>query len=86
MVAESVIVSIARTSIGSFQGSLCTVPTVKLGAVVIKSALERAGIESNEVDEVIMGNVLSAGEGQAPARLAAIYAGLPKSVECMTIN
>ena len=86
MAAESVIVSIARTSIGSFQGSLSTVPTVKLGAVVIKSALERAGIESNEVDEVIMGNVLSAGEGQAPARQAAIYAGLPKSVECMTIN
>ncbi|SVC73419.1 uncharacterized protein METZ01_LOCUS326273, partial [marine metagenome] len=86
MAAESVIVSIARTSIGSFQGSLSTVPTVKLGAVVIKSALERAGIEGNEVDEVIMGNVLSAGEGQAPARQAAIYAGLPKSVECMTIN
>ena len=86
MAAESVIVSIARTSIGSFQGSLSTVPTVKLGAVVIKSTLERAGIEGNEVDEVIMGNVLSAGEGQAPARQAAIYAGLPKSVECMTIN
>ena len=86
MVAESVIVSIARTSIGSFQGSLSTVPTIKLGAVVINSALERAGIDGNEVDEVIMGNVLSAGEGQAPARQAAIYAGLPKSVECMTIN
>ena len=86
MVAESVIVSIARTSIGSFQGSLSTVPTVKLGAVVIKSALERAGIEGNEVNEVIMGNVIPAGEGQAPARQAAIYAGLPNSVECMTIN
>ena len=86
MAAESLIVSIARTPIGSFQGALCSVPTVKLGAVVIKSALERAGIEGNEVDEVIMGNVLSAGEGQAPARQAAIYAGLPKSVECMTIN
>ena len=86
MAAESVIVSIARTPIGSFQGTLSMVPTVKLGAVVIKSALERAGIEGNEVDEVIMGNVLSAGEGQAPARQAAIYAGLPKSVECMTIN
>ena len=86
MAAESLIVSIARTPIGSFQGALCSVPTVKLGAVVIKSVLERAGIEGNEVDEVIMGNVLSAGEGQAPARQAAIYAGLPTSVECMTIN
>ena len=86
MAGDSVIVSIARTPIGSFQGALSSVPTVKLGAVVIKSALERAGIEGNEVDEVIMGNVLSAGEGQAPARQAAIYAGLPKSVECMTIN
>ena len=65
MVAESVIVSIARTPIGSFQGALSSVPTVRLGAVVIKSALERAGIKGSEVDEVIMGNVLSAGEGQA---------------------
>ena len=86
MAAESVIVSIARTPIGSFQGAFSSVPTVRLGAVVIKSALERAGIEGNEVNEVIMGNVLSAGEGQAPARQAAIYAGLPNSVECMTIN
>ena len=86
MAAESVIVSIARTPIGSFQGAFRSVPTVRLGAVVIKSALERAGIEGNEVNEVIMGNVIPAGEGQAPARQAAIYAGLPNSVECMTIN
>jgi len=86
MAAESVIVSIARTPIGSFQGAFSSVPTVRLGAVVIKSALERAGIEGNEVNEVIMGNVIPAGEGQAPARQAAIYAGLPNSVECMTIN
>jgi len=86
MATESVIVSIARTPIGSFQGAFSSVPTVRLGAVVIKSALERAGIEGNEVNEVIMGNVIPAGEGQAPARQAAIYAGLPNSVECMTIN
>ena len=86
MAAESVIVSIARTPIGSFQGAFSSVPTVRLGAVVIKSALERAGIEGNEVNEVIMGNVIPAGEGQAPTRQAAIYAGLPNSVECMTIN
>jgi len=86
MSKNSVITAIARTAIGSFQGVLSTVPTVHLGAAVIKSAVERAGLKGNQVDEVIMGNVLSAGEGQAPARQAAIYAGLPDSVECMTIN
>ena len=86
MSKNSVITAIARTAIGSFQGVLSTVPTVRLGAAVIKSAVERAGLKGNQVDEVIMGNVLSAGEGQAPARQAAIYAGLPDSVECMTIN
>ena len=83
---NSVITAIARTAIGSFQGVLSSVPTVRLGAVVIKSAVERAGLKGEDIDEVIMGNVLSAGEGQAPARQAAIYAGLPDSVECMTIN
>ena len=83
---NSVITAIARTAIGSFQGVLSTVPTVRLGAAVIKSAVERGGLKADQVDEVIMGNVLSAGEGQAPARQAAIYAGLPDSVECMTIN
>ena len=86
MSKNSVITAIARTAIGSFQGVLSTVPTVRLGAAAIKSAVERAGLKGNQVDEVIMGNVLSAGEGQAPARQAAIYAGLPDSVECMTIN
>ena len=83
---NSVITAIARTAIGSFQGVLSSVPTVRLGATVIKSAVERAGLMGEDIDEVIMGNVLSAGEGQAPARQAAIYAGLPNTVECMTIN
>ena len=83
---NSVITAIARTAIGSFQGALSSIPTVRLGAAVIKSAVERAGLKGEDIDEVIMGNVLSAGEGQAPARQAAIYAGLPDSVECMTIN
>ena len=83
---NSLITAIARTAIGSFQGVLSSVPTVRLGAAVIKSAVERAGLMGEDIDEVIMGNVLSAGEGQAPARQAAIYAGLPTTVECMTIN
>ena len=83
---NSVITAIARTAIGSFQGVLSSVPTVRLGAAVIKSAVERAGLMGEDIDEVIMGNVLSGGEGQAPARQAAIYAGLPNTVECMTIN
>ena len=83
---NSVITAITRTAIGSFQGVLSSVPTVRLGATVIKSAVERAGLMGEDIDEVIMGNVLSAGEGQAPARQAAIYAGLPDSVECMAIN
>ena len=86
MPENSVITAIARTAIGSFQGVLSTVPTVRLGASVIKSVVERSGLKGDQVDEVIMGNVLSAGAGQAPARQAAIYAGLPNSVECMTIN
>ena len=86
MANESLIVSIARTPIGSFQGRLSSVPTVRLGAAVIKAAIDRVSIDGAHINEVIMGNVLSAGEGQAPARQASIYAGLPKSVECMTIN
>jgi acetyl-CoA C-acetyltransferase len=80
------IVSAARTPIGSFLGSLSAVSAPKLGAVVIREALKRAGVAGEDVDEVIMGNVLQAGSGQAPARQAAIYAGLPTKVECMTIN
>ena len=83
---QSVIVSFARTPIGSFQGALSSVPVVKLGGIAIKAALERSNISGEDVDEVIMGNVLSAGVGQAPARQASIYSGLPKSVGCMTIN
>ena len=83
---EVVIVSAARTPIGSFMGSLSTVPAPKLGAVAIKGALEKINLDPNLVDEVLMGNVVQAGTGQAPARQAAIFAGLPDSVPCTTIN
>ena len=75
-----------RTPIGAFQGSLSTVSAQHLGAITIRSALNAADVLPNSVDEVIMGNVLQAGLGQAPARQAAIYAGLPDSVESLTIN
>ena len=75
-----------RTPIGAFQGSLSTVSAQDLGAIAIRSALNAADMLPNSVDEVIMGNVLQAGLGQAPARQAAIYAGLPDSVESLTIN
>ena len=83
---EIVIVGLARTPIGSFQGALSSLTAPKLGAHVIKAALERAGVKADQVSEVIMGNVLTAGIGQAPARQAAIYAGLPTSVPAVTIN
>lgn len=83
---QSVIVSATRTPIGAFTGSLSALSAPQLGAVAIKAAVEKAGIKPEEVNETIMGNVLSAGQGQAPARQASIYAGLPKSVYCMTIN
>lgn len=83
---KSVILSSARTPIGAFMGSLSTQSAPQLGSVAIKAALERAGIEAGQVSEVIMGNVLTGGVGQAPARQAAIYAGVPESVPCMTIN
>lgn len=82
----TVILSASRTPIGAFMGSLAQISAPKLGAVAIKSAVEKAGVNINEINEVIMGNVLTAGVGQAPARQAAIYAGLPTTVECMTIN
>ncbi|HIO56599.1 MAG TPA: thiolase family protein [Candidatus Marinimicrobia bacterium] len=75
-----------RTPVGAFQGSLSTVSAQHLGAIAIRSTLKAADVVPNSVDEVIMGNVLQAGLGQAPARQAAIYAGLPDSVECLTIN
>lgn len=83
---EVVIVSACRTPIGSFGGSLSSLPAPKLGAIVIDEAVKRANIKKEDVQEVIMGNVLQAGVGQAPARQAALHAGLPTSVETMTVN
>jgi len=83
---DVVIVSACRTPVGSFRGALSSVTAPKLGALVIKEALKRAGVANEHVNEVIMGNVIQAGVGQAPARQAAIYAGLPVSVECLTVN
>ena len=83
---EVVIVSVARTPIGSFMGSLSTIPAPKLGAIAIKGALEKINLDPNLVEEVFMGNVVSAGLGQAPARQAAIFAGIPNTVPCTTVN
>ena len=82
----SVILSAARTPVGSFGGSLAKVPAPQLGATAIKGAIERAGVDVGDVNEVLMGCVVAAGVGQAPARQAAIHAGVPDSVPCMTIN
>lgn len=81
-----VIVSAARTPIGSFMGALSTIPAPKLGAVAIKGALDKISLKPELVDEVLMGNVVQAGTGQAPARQAAIYAGIPNTVPCTTVN
>ena len=83
---EPVIVSAVRTPVGSFLGGLSTVAATDLGAVVVKEAVKRAGVEPSEVDEVIMGNVISAGLGQAPARQATIKAGLPYKLQSFTLN
>ena len=83
---QVVIASAARTPIGSFNGALKGVPATKLGSLVVAEAVKRAGLEAGQVDEVIMGNVVSAGLGQAPARQAALGAGLPESVGALTIN
>jgi acetyl-CoA C-acetyltransferase len=83
---EAVIVAAVRTAIGSFNGSLKDITAPELGAAVIKDALRQAGVQPDQVDEVIMGNVLQAGLGQNPARQAAIKAGLPESASSMTIN
>jgi acetyl-CoA C-acetyltransferase len=83
---EAVIVAAVRTAIGSFNGSLKDITAAELGAAVIKDALRQAGVQPDQVDEVIMGNVLQAGLGQNPARQAAIKAGLPESASSMTIN
>jgi len=86
MANDVVIVGACRTPIGSFMGSLASVSAPRLGALVVEEAVRRAGIKKSDVQEVIMGNVLAAGLGQAPARQAALFAGLPDSVECLTIN
>jgi acetyl-CoA C-acetyltransferase len=84
--SEVVIVSAVRTAIGSFQGALAALPAPKLGAAAVAGALRKAGVEPGAVSEVILGNVLAAGVGQAPARQAAIHAGIPDSVPALTIN
>ena len=86
MSKEVVIVSAARTPIGSFLGALSTIPAPRLGAIAIKGALDKINLKPELVQEVIMGNVVQAGTGQAPARQAAIYAGIPDTVPCTTVN
>ncbi len=83
---EVVIASAVRTAVGSFGGSLSSIPVTQLGATVIKEAMKRANVGPNDVDEVIMGNVLQAGLGQNPTRQAAMAAGLPKEVPSYTVN
>lgn len=83
---DVIIANAVRTPVGSFNGALSNIPAPHLGSIVIEEALKRCGIKPQDVDEVIMGNILSAGLGQAPARQAAIGAGLPHGVNCLTIN
>src|SRR5215467_6370803 len=83
---QSVIIAAVRTPVGKFQGGLKSLSATQLGAVVVRAARERAGLEPNQIDEVIMGNVISAGLGQNPARQAALHGGLPPDVAAMTIN
>lgn len=83
---DIIIASAVRTPVGSFNGALSSIPATVLGSIVIGEAIKRAGIKPEDIDEVIMGNILSAGLGQAPARQAAIGAGLPYGVNCLTIN
>jgi acetyl-CoA C-acetyltransferase len=83
---DIVIVGAVRTAIGKFGGSLATVPAARLGAKVIEALLTRSGLEGSQIDEVILGQVLTAGAGQNPARQAAIFAGLPQEVPATTIN
>lgn len=83
---EAVILSAARTPIGKFQGSLSSLPATQLGAIAVKATVERAGINPEEIEEVLMGNVVQAGEGQAPARQAGILGGIPATVRASTVN
>src|SRR5947208_14540735 len=82
----TVILSIARTPMGSMQGALADASATDLGATAVKAAVERAGVAGEDIERIYMGCVLSAGLGQAPARQAAIKAGLPKSVQATTVN
>ena len=83
---EAVILSAVRTPIGKFQGALSNVPAAQLGAIAVKAAVERAKIDPREIEEIIMGNVVQAGGGQAPARQAGIFGGIPATVSATTIN
>jgi acetyl-CoA C-acetyltransferase len=83
---EIVILSATRTPLGSFQGALASVPAARLGAAAIRGAVVQAGVSPADITDCLMGNVLQAGQGQAPARQAAIYAGLPASVRCITVH
>jgi acetyl-CoA C-acetyltransferase len=83
---DAFIVSACRTAIGEFQGSLAGLSAPQMGALVIRESVKRAGIEAGQVDEVLMGNVVQAGVGQAPARQARIHGGIPDSVSAMTVN
>ena len=84
--SSSFIISAARTPIGSFQGAFKTLSATDLGAVAVEAAVERSGLELGQIDEVILGNVITAGVGQAPARQAALKAGLPATISAVTIN
>ena len=86
MIKKVVIVAAVRTPIGCFMGSLSAIPAPKLGAIAIKGALDKVKLDPALVDEVLMGNVVQAGEGQEPARQAAMYAGIPDTVPCTTVN
>jgi acetyl-CoA C-acetyltransferase len=83
---EAVILSAARTPVGKFQGSLSGIPAPRLGAAAIQAAVERAGVDPKEIEEVLIGQVVQAGSGQAPARQAAVFAGLPAEVGASAIN
>lgn len=83
---DVMIVNAVRTPIGSFQGSLSSLSATQLGGIAVKSLLTRSGVAADKVDEIYMGNVCSAGLGQAPARQAAIFGGLPESTVCTTVH
>ena len=86
MSREVVILSAARTPVGRYLGTLAEIPASQLGAIAMVEALKRAGVEPTEVEEVIMGNVLQAGQGQNPARKASLIAGIPQDVHAWTLN